>query len=116
MEAAISLLDKPESPGSNNSAPSDSNNNAPPGSTNSALLGPQDITMSSPAVNPVDDGYTSTLAELHHMQTVLASDYSITVPVDSIPHDRFTEDFANAAVFFPFAFGLRKHPDFSFKL
>jgi hypothetical protein len=57
-----------------------------------------------------NDEYTSSSAELHHMQTVLDSDYSITVPVDSIPHDRFTEDFANAAVFFPFAFGLEETP------
>ncbi|KAJ2926260.1 hypothetical protein H1R20_g10849, partial [Candolleomyces eurysporus] len=50
-----------------------------------------------------------------HTQQVLAYDFSITKAWASIPKDRYSEDFANAAIFFPFAFSLRGHPDFEFK-
>ncbi|KAJ2929563.1 hypothetical protein H1R20_g7533, partial [Candolleomyces eurysporus] len=90
---------------SNNNAPSDSNDNTPPSLNDSALpssdnafSGSHDITMSD--TNPEADNYkyTCSLAELHHLQM-----------------DCYDENLANAAIFFPFAFGLRRRPNFSFE-
>ncbi|KAJ2932081.1 hypothetical protein H1R20_g5013, partial [Candolleomyces eurysporus] len=99
-------------PSDSNNAPSDSNDNAPPSSDN-AFSGSHDITMSD--INPEADSYkyTCSLAELHHMQMVWDSRFSSALNTD--PKDRYDENLANAAIFFPFAFGLRRRPNFSFK-
>lgn len=97
--------------------PSGSDDNAPPGSEN--LSEPHDIVMSTPNTDPKgasSGGRTCSVAEFLHLHTVVQNDYTTLATNSSIPQDRYTEDFANAAIFHPFAFGFRSHPYFSFKL
>ncbi|KAJ2928829.1 hypothetical protein H1R20_g8123, partial [Candolleomyces eurysporus] len=113
-----------------NSAPSNSNNNVLPGSTNNAgsndnapptPSASNDITMSTPDMNPEVDnvGYLCSVPELLHLQTVWVSNYSATnlqKPRSSNKYPRYTKTHANAAIFFPFAFGLGMCPDFTCQL
>ncbi|RXW11982.1 hypothetical protein EST38_g13872 [Candolleomyces aberdarensis] len=133
VEATFVKIDSPPSKNTvpshpTNSAPSDSNNNPPPDpdsnnnpppdSKASSLSEPPDITMSAPDMNPeVKDGeFTCSFAELRHLQNALATDFSTSSETLSLAMHHYSENFANATVFFPFAFGLRERPNFSFNL
>ncbi|RXW11983.1 hypothetical protein EST38_g13873 [Candolleomyces aberdarensis] len=58
-------------------------------------------------------GFTCSPAEFLHLQNVLAIDFSTS---SSMAMHGYSENFANAAIFFPFAFGLSQRPHFSFHL
>ncbi|KAJ2913430.1 hypothetical protein MD484_g6986, partial [Candolleomyces efflorescens] len=74
-----------------------------------------DIIMSAPGGIPeVDNGeYSCSLPELLHLQTIWASDYSLTFDQKSNPKTRYNEPYASAAIFYPLAFALKANPNFS---
>ncbi|RXW17273.1 hypothetical protein EST38_g8583 [Candolleomyces aberdarensis] len=107
------------SPASNstasNSTASNLNLNVQPDSNTSALSGSQDIIMSTFDGNHPAQGFTCNEAEASHLQAVRHSNYSISSTTNTIKQFHFNEDLANAAIFFPFAFGLRGIQNFHFK-
>ncbi|KAJ2923271.1 hypothetical protein H1R20_g13825, partial [Candolleomyces eurysporus] len=108
IERIKALLLSTNNASSNNNASPALNNNTPPAS--------DDIPMSNPKVD--NDGYPCSSAELFHIGTVLVTDYSTTsrkAPYSST-RVRYNETYANAAIFYPFAFALRDRPNFTFQL
>ncbi|KAJ2931706.1 hypothetical protein H1R20_g5525, partial [Candolleomyces eurysporus] len=102
--------------GSNDNASPSSNDNASPASNDNAPPASNDITMSNPEVD--NDGYTCSPAELLHMETVFVTNYCATSGKASNSSVKvcYNEIYANAAIFYPFAFALRAHPSFTFQL
>ena len=86
-----------------------------PEPVNTTLLNSRNGSMAP--VDKVDYvSYTSSREEFLHLQLVANIDFAKTSPSHSIAQDHYTKDFANAAILFPFAFGLRSHRNFKFDL
>ena len=75
-----------------------------------------DSAMSVVETKEVNDRYNSRRGEGLHLLLTANVDFAKTSTSFSITQDRYTEDFANAAIFFPFAFALRGRRNFKFNL
>ncbi|RXW20038.1 hypothetical protein EST38_g5794 [Candolleomyces aberdarensis] len=61
------------------------------------------------------DSNNSAMPNPHNNAFPEPNDRTMSTPELNLEADNDSEDFANAAIFFPFSFGLRQNPDFEFR-